>query len=327
MPSNACVLTAATRVRVLAPNCFAGVSVCFSVLDGCCFCFFWRLDFVKVEFASEATGVGEWMWVRVSGCDDRKQLVFGTLDSEPLNDCDGRITLGSELAVSFSQIREHRKPTEFLCSRHPRNHTAARTRGTVYANSAYSGNTLRAFWKLLLGIALLGQARDNRIIDGAGETRRRTGCAMGRRADSIYVFSGSTISSVRRKPSRVFFPSSSRSAGAMALTSMTRRARISVAISSKASRSFWSRSSIAFHLVWSISRGSPSRVSKTEQILFSKKPILNWNHAPRLLQLEKAHCHDDRVDAGAEGEDPARDRLRGVRERVSLRPASFRWPA
>jgi hypothetical protein len=68
-------------------------------------------------------------------------------------------------------------------------------------------------------------------------------------------------------------------------------------------------------------------VSKTEQILFSKKPILNWNHAPRLLQLEKAHCHDDRVDAGAEGEDPARDRLRGVRERVSLRPASFRWPA
>src|ERR1035441_2637230 len=160
-------------------------------------------------------------------------------------------------------------------------------------------------WKLLLGIALLGQARDNRIIDGAGETRRRTGCAMGRRADSIYVFSGSAISSGGRKPSRVFFPSSSRSAGAMALTSMTRRARISVAISSKASRSFWSRSSIAFHLVWSISRGSPSRVSKTEQILFSKKPILNWNHAPRLLQLEKAHCHDDRVDAGAEGEDPA----------------------
>jgi len=28
------------------------------------------------------------MWVRVSRCDDQKQLVFGTLDSEPLNDCD-----------------------------------------------------------------------------------------------------------------------------------------------------------------------------------------------------------------------------------------------
>ena len=53
------------------------------------------------------------MWVRVSRCDDQKQLVFGTLDSEPLNEYDGQIGLGSELAVSFSQIREHRKPTEF----------------------------------------------------------------------------------------------------------------------------------------------------------------------------------------------------------------------
>lgn len=68
--------------------------------------------------------------MRVSRCDDQKQLVYGTLDSEPLNDYDGKVDLGSELAVSFSQIREHRKPTEFLCSRHPRNHTAARTRGT-----------------------------------------------------------------------------------------------------------------------------------------------------------------------------------------------------
>jgi hypothetical protein len=34
------------------------------------------------------------------------------LDSE-LNDYGGQIGLGSELAVSFSQIREHRKSTEF----------------------------------------------------------------------------------------------------------------------------------------------------------------------------------------------------------------------
>jgi hypothetical protein len=70
-------------------------------------------DYLKVEFANEATGVGEWMWVRVSRCDDERQLVFGTLDSELLNDHDGQVALGSELAVSFSQIREHRKPTEF----------------------------------------------------------------------------------------------------------------------------------------------------------------------------------------------------------------------
>ena len=53
------------------------------------------------------------MWVRVSRCDDQRQLVFGTLDSERLNDHGDRIGLGSELAVNYSQIREHRKPTEF----------------------------------------------------------------------------------------------------------------------------------------------------------------------------------------------------------------------
>ena len=53
------------------------------------------------------------MWVRVSRCDEQKRLVFGTLDNEPLNDYGGRIGLESELAVSYSQIREHRKPTEF----------------------------------------------------------------------------------------------------------------------------------------------------------------------------------------------------------------------
>jgi hypothetical protein len=40
-------------------------------------------------------------------------LVFGTFDSEPLNDHGGQVGVGSELAVSFSQIREHREPTEF----------------------------------------------------------------------------------------------------------------------------------------------------------------------------------------------------------------------
>ncbi len=70
-------------------------------------------DYVKVEFRDEKTGIGEWMWVRVIRCDDQKQLVFGTLDNEPLNDYGGQVELGSELAVSYSQIREHRKPTEF----------------------------------------------------------------------------------------------------------------------------------------------------------------------------------------------------------------------
>jgi hypothetical protein len=74
---------------------------------------FERGDYVKVEFPDETTGIGEWMLVRVHHCDDEKQLVFGTLDNEPVNDYDGKIGLGSELAVNYSQVREHRKPSEF----------------------------------------------------------------------------------------------------------------------------------------------------------------------------------------------------------------------
>ncbi len=70
-------------------------------------------DYVKVEFQDETTVIGEWMWMRVSHCDDAKQLVFGTLDNEPVNDYEGKIGLGSEPAVSYSQIREHKKATEF----------------------------------------------------------------------------------------------------------------------------------------------------------------------------------------------------------------------
>ena len=53
------------------------------------------------------------MWICVTRCDEEKQFVFGILDNETVNDYEGKLGLGSELAVSYSQIREHRKPTEF----------------------------------------------------------------------------------------------------------------------------------------------------------------------------------------------------------------------
>jgi hypothetical protein len=71
-----------------------------------------RGDYVKVEFPDETTGIGEWMWVRVDRCDDEKQIVFGTLDTAPVNEYQGRIELGSKLAISFSQIRDHKKSNE-----------------------------------------------------------------------------------------------------------------------------------------------------------------------------------------------------------------------
>ena len=70
-------------------------------------------DFIKVEFPDERTGVGEWMWVRVRRSDDARQIVFGTLDNAPVNDTTGKLELGAELAISFTQIREHKKAWEY----------------------------------------------------------------------------------------------------------------------------------------------------------------------------------------------------------------------
>lgn len=61
-------------------------------------------DFVKVEFPDKAIGTAEWMWVRVTRCDDEKQLVFGTLDSEPLNDYDGQIGQGRSWPSAFPRF-------------------------------------------------------------------------------------------------------------------------------------------------------------------------------------------------------------------------------
>jgi hypothetical protein len=51
-------------------------------------------EYLKVEFTDEATGVAEWMRLCVDCCDDGNRLVFGTLDSEPLNDYDGQVGAG-----------------------------------------------------------------------------------------------------------------------------------------------------------------------------------------------------------------------------------------
>lgn len=68
-------------------------------------------DYIKVEFHNEQNGESEWMWVNVTGNDDRQRVVFGKLDSEPIVMTDLR--LGMELAVSYDNIRDHRKPASF----------------------------------------------------------------------------------------------------------------------------------------------------------------------------------------------------------------------
>ena len=51
--------------------------------------------------------------MRVHHCDYEKKLVFGFLDNVPLNDYGNKLKLGSELAVSFDRIRDHRKSSDF----------------------------------------------------------------------------------------------------------------------------------------------------------------------------------------------------------------------
>ena len=73
-----------------------------------------RGDHIKVEFEGENEMPGEWMWVIVQNCDDKKRVVNGVLDSEPLNEYGGKGKLGSELAISYDKVREHKKAADFI---------------------------------------------------------------------------------------------------------------------------------------------------------------------------------------------------------------------
>jgi hypothetical protein len=85
----------------------------YTKLPGCSVAQYDRGDYVKVEFPEDTPGVpGEWMWVRVHHCDEEHQILFGTLDNEPVVNTED-LQLGQELAISYRQIREHRKPSEF----------------------------------------------------------------------------------------------------------------------------------------------------------------------------------------------------------------------
>jgi uncharacterized protein YegJ (DUF2314 family) len=68
-------------------------------------------DYVKVEFRDEKTGEAEWMWVRVESADDSQRLLFGWLDNQPI--ITDRLHVGQRLAVSYDNVRQHKKASEF----------------------------------------------------------------------------------------------------------------------------------------------------------------------------------------------------------------------
>jgi len=69
-------------------------------------------DYVKVEIRDDKTGEAEWMWLRIDYCDEPNKMVFGWLDSQPVVFTTD-IKLGQHMGVSYDNIREHRKATEF----------------------------------------------------------------------------------------------------------------------------------------------------------------------------------------------------------------------
>jgi hypothetical protein len=69
-------------------------------------------DYVKFEIKDDRSGESEWMWLRIDFCDEPKRIVFGWLDSQPVVFTSG-LKLGQHLAVSYDNIREHKKPYEF----------------------------------------------------------------------------------------------------------------------------------------------------------------------------------------------------------------------
>lgn len=64
-------------------------------------------EHVKFEARNDQSNESEWMWLLVDRSDDDRELVFGTLDSQPVVMTD--MHLGQELAVSYDNVRESRK--------------------------------------------------------------------------------------------------------------------------------------------------------------------------------------------------------------------------
>lgn len=66
-------------------------------------------DHVKFEVSGQRSGESEWLWLLVESSDDGKEIVFGSLDSEPIVATEIRV--GQQLGISYEKIRDHRRFT------------------------------------------------------------------------------------------------------------------------------------------------------------------------------------------------------------------------
>lgn len=68
---------------------------------------------METEFRNYKTAERERLWLRVDSGDDTDRLVFGGPDSALVLGYGGDLKLGSQVAVSYDNVREHKIAPEF----------------------------------------------------------------------------------------------------------------------------------------------------------------------------------------------------------------------
>ena len=96
--------------------------------------------YVKVEFPDEATGIADWMWVRVESLWKNK-LFIGRLDNEPLNHYDGK---GGSGIATGSQLRPDSR-----ASQDNRVYEAVSFRTRANPDASKNPSNDRAIWSLV----------------------------------------------------------------------------------------------------------------------------------------------------------------------------------
>jgi hypothetical protein len=67
-------------------------------------------DRLRIELSSGNAVTVVSVWIRVDRCDNRREIVFGTIDVEPSQELGRSFRCGSKLAASYRQVREQRLP-------------------------------------------------------------------------------------------------------------------------------------------------------------------------------------------------------------------------
>ncbi len=64
-------------------------------------------EYVRIEMVAGGTQARS-IWMRVDHCDDKRAIVYGTIDDETSQRLGNTLRSGAKLGASYRQVREHR---------------------------------------------------------------------------------------------------------------------------------------------------------------------------------------------------------------------------